>query len=120
MAMSERIRTSRPRTGQFEIVFTNTRLDPQMQLNLGSVGDEEWRQAVELLLAALAAGHKGVTETNASWQDIILWLHSDERLRTFVRRSLQALDAGMFLLSLALDELADGGEDRLERLRRRV
>jgi len=109
------------RTGQFQVVFTETQLAPDTELQIGREGDSEWRRAVDLVLAALRAERRGVTASNAAWQDVTMWLDADERLDTFIQRSLKTVDAAVWLLALALKELDSGDEsDALKELHRLV
>jgi len=108
------------RTGQFQVVFTDTRLTPETELQIGREGDAEWQTAVDLVLAALRAERCGTTTaSNASWQDLTMWLDADERLDTFIQRSLKTVDAAVWLLALAVNEL-DSDSDALTRLHRLV
>ena len=68
------------------------------------------------MLAALRAERRGETASNAAWQDLTMWLNADERLETFIRRSLKTVDASVWLLSLGVKEL--GGGDENETLKR--
>ena len=109
------------RTGQFQVVFTETELNPDTELQIGREGDSEWRAAVDLVLAALRAERRGMTATNAAWQDLTMWLDADERLVTFVQRTLKTVDAAVWLLALSVKELAGGDEsDVLKQLHRLV
>ena len=109
------------RTGRFEVVFTETQLDPDTELQIGREGDAEWQRAVDLVLAALRAERSGVTASNAAWQDVTMWLDADERLDTFIQRSLKTVDAAVWLLALALKELDSRDEsDALKQLHRLV
>jgi hypothetical protein len=109
------------RGGRFQVVFTDTTLTPETELQIGREGDTEWLAAVDLTLAALRSERKGETASNAAWQDLTMWLNADERLETFIRRSLKAVDASTWLLSLAVKELGDGSEsDALKRLHQLV
>jgi len=109
------------RTGQFQVVFTETELAPDTELQIGREGDSEWQRAVDLVLAALRAERRGVTASNAAWQDVTMWLDADERLDTFIQRSLKTVDAAVWLLALAIKELDSRDEsDALKRLHRLV
>ena len=109
------------RTGQFQVVFTDTQLTPGTALEIGREDDPEWRAAVELVLAALRSERRGVTASNAAWQDLTMWLDADERLVTFVQRTLKTVDAAVWLLALSVKELAGGDEsDVLKQLHRLV
>jgi len=109
------------RTGQFQVVFTDTGLDPHTELQIGGEGDAEWRAAAQLVLAALRSDTCGVTAANAAWQDLTMWLNADERLDTFIKRALTTVDAAVWLLSLSVKELEDHYEgDALKRLHRLV
>jgi len=109
------------RTGQFQVVFTDTQLTPGTALEIGREDDPEWRAAVELVLAALRSERRGVTASNAAWQDLTMWLDADERLETFIKRSLKTVDAAVWLLALAVKELGSHDEsDALRRLHRLV
>jgi hypothetical protein len=103
------------RTGQFQVVFTETHLTPETELQIGREGDLEWRAAVDLVLAALRAERRGVTASNAAWQDLTMWLDADETLATFIQRSLKTVDAAVWLLALTIKEL--GGHDESEALK---
>ena len=108
------------RTGQFQVVFSETQLTPESELHIGREGDLEWEAAVNLVLAALRAERRGVTASNAAWQDLTMWINADERLVTFIQRTLKTVDAAVWLLSLAVKELGDhdqsGALKRLHRL----
>lgn len=109
------------RTGQFQVVFTDTQLTPETELQIGREGDAEWQAAVDLVLAVLRSERQTVTASNAAWQDLTMWLDADERLETFIQRSLKTVDAAVWLLALAVKEL--GGHDdsaALARLHRLV
>ena len=109
------------RTGQFQVVFTDTQLTPETELQIGREGDPEWRAAVDLVLAALRSEREGVTASNAAWQDLTMWLNADERLETFIKRSLKTVDAAVWLLALSLKELGSRHEsDALKQLHRLV
>jgi hypothetical protein len=109
------------RTGQFQVVFTETQLAPDTELQIGREGDPEWETAVDLVLAALRAERGGVTASNAAWQDVTMWLDADERLDTFIQRSLKTVDAAVWLLALAIKELDNRDEsDALKQLHRLV
>jgi len=109
------------RTGRFEVVFTETNLDPETELQIGRQGDPEWQAAVDLVLAALRAERHGDIASNAAWQDLTMWLDADERLVTFVQRTLKTVDAAVWLLALSVKELAGGDEsDVLKQLHRLV
>jgi len=58
--------------------------------------------------------------SNAAWQDLTMWINADERLVTFIQRTLKTVDAAVWLLSLAVKELGDhdqsGALKRLHRL----
>jgi hypothetical protein len=109
------------RTGQFQVVFTDTRLDPHTELQIGGEEDAEWQAAAQLVLAALRSDGRGVTATNAAWQDLTMWLDADERLDTFIKRALKTVDAAVWLLSLSVRELGDHPKgDALKRLQRLV
>lgn len=108
-------------TGHFQVVFTDTQLTPEAELHIGREEDTEWRAGVDLTLAALRAERRGETLSNAAWQDLTMWLNEDERLETFIRRSLKTVDAAIWLLSLAVKELGSNGEsDTLKRLHQLV
>jgi hypothetical protein len=109
------------RTGRFQVVFTDTQLKPQTELQIGRDEDPEWVAATDLVLAALRSERRGETASNAAWQDLTMWLNADERLDTFIRRSLKTVDASVWLLSLAVKELGSGDEsDTLKRLHQLV
>jgi len=109
------------RTGQFQVVFREGQLTPETELQIGREDDPEWRAAVDRVLAALRSERGGVTASNAAWQDLTMWLNADERLDTFIRRSLKTVDASVWLLSLAVKELGSGDEsDTLKRLHQLV
>jgi hypothetical protein len=109
------------RTGRFQVVFTDTKLTPENELQVGREDDPEWEAAVDLVLAALRSEGRGVTASNAAWQDLTMWLNADERLETFIQRSLKTVDAAVWLTALAVKELGDDGEqDALTRLHRLV
>jgi hypothetical protein len=109
------------RTGQFQVVFTETELAPDTELQIGREGDSEWQRAVDLVLAALRAERRGITASNAAWQDVTMWLDADERLDTFIQRSLKTVDAAVWLLALAIKELDSYDEsDALKQLHRLV
>lgn len=109
------------RTGQFQIVFTDTQLTPQTELQIGRDDDPEWRAAVDLVLAALRSERCGVTASNAAWQDLTMWLNVDERLETFIQRSMKTVDAAVWLLALTVKDLGEKDEsDALKRLHRLV
>ena len=109
------------RTGQFEVVFTDTQLTPQTELQIRRDGDTEWHEAVDLVLAALRSERRGVIASNAAWQDLTIWLDADERLDTFIQRSLKTVDAAVWLLALSVKELGHHDEgDALKRLHRLV
>lgn len=109
------------RTGSFQVVFTDTQLTPETELQVGREEDPEWREAVDLMLAALRSEQGGETAVNAAWQDLTMWLNADERLETFIRRSLKTVDASAWLLSLTVKGL-DGTSERetLKRLHQLV
>jgi hypothetical protein len=108
------------RTGQFQVLFRETRLSPETEIQIGRVGDLEWEAAVDLVLAALRAERHGLTASNAAWQDLTMWINADERLATFIQRTLKTVDAAVWLLSLAVKESGDhdqsGALERLHRL----
>jgi hypothetical protein len=108
------------RTGRFQVVFTETQLTPETELQIGREGDAEWETAVELVLAALRGERHGVTASNAAWQDLTMWINADERLSTFIQRTLKTVDAAVWLLTLAVKELGEhdqsGALKRLHRL----
>jgi hypothetical protein len=109
------------RTGQFQVVFTDTQLTPETELRLGREGDTEWQAAVDLVLAALRSERRGITASNAAWQDLTMWINADERLDTFIQRTLKTVDAAVWLLSLTVKELGVQDEsDALKRLHRLV
>jgi len=109
------------RTGQFQVVFTDTQLTPETELQVGREEDPEWREAVDLMLAALRSERRGETAVNAAWQDLTMWLNSDERLDTFIQRTLKTVDAAVWLLSLTVKELGSTSEsDTLKRLHQLV
>ena len=109
------------RTGRFQVVLTDTQLPPEAELEIGREGDPEWRAAVDLVLAALRSERRGVIASNAAWQDLTMWLNADERLETFIQRSLKTVDAAVWLLSLTVRELGEHDEsDTLKRLHRLV
>jgi len=109
------------RTGQFQVVFTETQLAPETELQIGREGDSEWHAAVDLVLAALRAERRGVTASNAAWQDLTMWLDADERLETFIQRSLKTVDAAVWLLALTIKEFGSHDEsDALKQLHRLV
>ena len=109
------------RTGRFQVVFTDTQLTPEAELEIGREGDPEWRAAVDLVLAALRSERRGVIASNAAWQDLTMWVNDDERLETFIQRSLKTVDAAVWLLSLTVKELGEHDEsDALKRLHRLV
>jgi len=109
------------RTGQFQVVFTETHLAPDTELQIGREDDPEWRAAVDLVLAALRSERDGVTASNAAWQDLTMWLNADERLDTFIQRSMKSVDAAVWLLALSLKELDSRHEsDALKQLHRLV
>jgi len=109
------------RTGRFQVVFRETRLTPDTELQIGREGDLEWQAAVDLVLSALRAERRGVTASNAAWQDLTMWLNDDEQLETFIQRSLKTVDAAVWLLSLSVKELGEQDEgDALKRLHRLV
>jgi hypothetical protein len=109
------------RTGRFQVVFTDTELRPETELQIGRDEDPEWVAATDLVLAALRSERLGETASNAAWQDLTMWLNADERLETFIRRSLKTVDASVWLLSLGVKELGSGDEsDALKRLHQLV
>ena len=109
------------RSGRFEVVFTDTTLTRETELQIGREDDPEWQAAVDLVLASLRAERSGVTASNAAWQDLTMWLDVDERLTTFIRRSLKTVDAAVWLLALAIRESGSHGEsDVLKQLHRLV
>jgi len=109
------------RTGQFQVVFTETELSPGTELEIHREGDPEWQTAVDLVLAALRSERRGVTASNAAWQDLTMWLDADERLATFIQRSLKTVDAAVWLLALTVKELGSQDEsDALKQLHRLV
>jgi len=109
------------RTGRFEVVFTETQFPPETELQIGREGDSEWHAAVDLVLAALRAERHGVTASNAAWQDLTMWLDADERLDTFIQRSLKTVDAAVWLLALSIKERGNSDEsDALKQLHRLV
>jgi hypothetical protein len=103
------------RTGQFQVVFRETHLTPETELQIAREDDPEWRAAVDLVLAALRAERFGVTASNAAWQDLTMWLDADETLATFIERSLKTVDAAVWLLALTIKEL--GSHDESEALK---
>ena len=109
------------RTGQFQVVFREAHLTPETELQIGREDDPEWRAAVNLVLAALRSERNGVTASNAAWQDLTMWLNDDERLNTFIQRSMKTVDAAVWLLALSVKELDSHGEnDALKQLHRLV
>jgi hypothetical protein len=107
------------RTGRFQVVFTETELSPDTELQIGRENDPEWQAAVDLVLAALRAERRGVTASNAAWQDLTMWLDADERLATFIQRSLKTVDAAVWLLALAIKEIGSHVDsDALKQLHR--
>ena len=105
------------RTGQFQVVFTETQLTRETELHISRQGDAEWRTAVDLLLAALWSERRGETATNAAWQDLTMWLNADERLDSFLQRALKSVDAAVWLLALAVNQVDSRDEgDTLKRL----
>ena len=109
------------RTGQFQVVFREGQLTPETELQIGREDDPEWRAAVDLVLAALRSERAGVTASNAAWQDLTMWLNDDERLNTFIQRSMKTVDAAVWLLALSVKELDSHGEnDALKQLHRLV
>src|SRR5262249_17509497 len=90
------------------------------ELEIGREGDSEWEAAVDLVLAALRAERNGVTASNAAWQDLTMWLDADERLATFIQRSLKTVDAAVWLLALAVKERGNDESDALKNLPRLV
>jgi hypothetical protein len=109
------------RTGRFQVVFTDTELRPETDLQIGRDEDPEWVAATDLVLAALRSERRGETASNAAWQDLTMWLNADERLETFIRRSLKTVDASVWLLSLGVKELGNGDENEtLKRLHQLV
>jgi hypothetical protein len=109
------------RTGRFQVVFTDTKLAPDTELQIGREDDSEWQVALDLVLAALRSERRGVTASNAAWQDLMMWLNADEQLETFIQRSLKTVDAAVWLTALTVKELdADGEQDALKRLHRLV
>jgi hypothetical protein len=109
------------RTGQFQVVFTDTQLTPETEVHVAREDDAEWSAAVDLMLAALRAERSGETASNAAWQDLTMWLNDGERLETFIRRTLKTVDASIWLLSLSVTELGSKSEsDVLKRLHQLV
>ena len=109
------------RTGRFQVVFTDTELRPETELQIGRDEDPEWVAATDLVLAALRSERLGETASNAAWQDLTMWLNADERLDTFIQRSMKTVDAAVWLLALAVKELDTHHEnDALKQLHRLV
>jgi hypothetical protein len=109
------------RTGQFQVVFREARLTPETELQIGREDDLEWRAAVDLVLAALRSERDGLTASNAAWQDLTMWLNADERLDTFIQRSMKTVDAAVWLLALSVKESDSHDDaDALKQLHRLV
>jgi hypothetical protein len=104
--MNERLEMPYRRTTRFQLVFRDTELGSDLALEVGQRTDPEWLAAGRLMLDALAAEASVDGDPDAAWGDLIAWLHADGRLDTYLRRSLQSLDASVALLTVVLPELA--------------